>query len=130
SSREKAMARMGIESSKEIQPIEEIDEFIVVERIFSSDPELLSVGLANIHSVVPDIEGNKARMLRALKIFKDRKVNAVVFPEFCLTGYFWEDQDACRAYMDTGLIENQYDWIERSIKPMLDDTLREVVLNG
>ena len=76
------------------------------------------------------IEANKDKILRALDIFKRRQVNVAIFPEFCLTGYFWEDEKKCREYMDKGVIENHTDWIEKSLKPMLDDNLRSVILNN
>ena len=56
------------------------DEFLVVERTFSEDPTALSVGLANIAAEVPDDEANKAKVLRALRVFKRRGANVVLFP--------------------------------------------------
>ena len=73
--------------------------FPVIERSYSDDPEGLSVGLANISAVVPDIDANKDKILRAARVFKEKRVNLAVFPEFCLSGYFWEDEDACWPYM-------------------------------
>jgi len=84
----------------QIQPIKQVDEFLVVERIFSEDAGLPSVGLANIHAEVPNIEANKEKILRACQIFKERGANAAIFPEFCLSGYFWEDEHACWDYMN------------------------------
>ena len=66
-------------------------EFRITERYFSNDENLPSIGIANIHSIVPDIEANKAKMLRAMEIFKEKGVTWAIFPEFCLSGYFWED---------------------------------------
>jgi predicted amidohydrolase len=106
------------------------NDFQVFERLFSEHYEYPSVGLANIHAVVPDIEANKDKILRVLDVFKQRQVNAAIFPEFCLTGYFWEDEKKCRRYMDEGVIENHADWIEKSVKPMLDEHLRAVILNN
>lgn len=106
------------------------DGFHVFERVFSDHDEYLSVGIANIHSIVPDIEANKEKILRVLKIFKERQVNMAVFPEFCLTGYFWDDEKSCRKYMDEGVFENQSTWIESSVKPMLDDHLKIIILNN
>jgi predicted amidohydrolase len=105
-------------------------DFHIFERVFSDDDELPSIGLANIHAVVPDIEANKEKIIRALRIFKKRHVNVAVFPEFCLTGYFWEDERACRSYMDKGVIENHLGWIEDSVKPLLDEYLGGVILNN
>ena len=73
----------------------ESDELLVVERSYCDDESKLSVGLANIHAAVPDVEANKDKILRAASIFKERGVNIAVFPEFCLSGYFWDARDDC-----------------------------------
>ena len=73
-----------------------IDGFQVVEREYSDDPDGLSIGLANIHAVVPGIEENKTKIERAARIFRDLGVNVAIFPEFALSGYFWDDEPACR----------------------------------
>jgi hypothetical protein len=62
----------------EVRPIEKVDEFLVVERLFSEDTGLPSVGLANIHAEVPNIEANKEKILRACQIFKERGVNVAI----------------------------------------------------
>ena len=41
-------------------------EFHVFERIFSDHDDYPSIGLANIHAIVPGIEANKERILRVL----------------------------------------------------------------
>ncbi len=105
-------------------------EFRIVERYFSHDEEQLSIGLANIQAVVPDIEANKAKMVRAIEIFKQRKVNVAIFPEFTLSGYFWDDKDACRTYMDRALIENHTEWVLDTLMGLLDDTLKAIVFNN
>lgn len=107
-----------------------VDEFLVVERAFSDEPNGLSIGIANIEAVVPDIEANKDKVLRAAQIFRERGVNVAVFPEFCLSGYFWEDQDACRRYMDAATTERHRDWVERELRPILGGELRTIVLNN
>ncbi|HEX6311215.1 MAG TPA: carbon-nitrogen hydrolase family protein [Acidimicrobiia bacterium] len=109
---------------------EVVDGFGIVERTYSHDDHLPSIGLANVHSTVPEIERNKDRIERAAQIFKERGVAFAIFPEFALSGYFWEDEPACRAYMDEALIENHVDWIEHSLVPMLDDQFRGIVLNN
>jgi predicted amidohydrolase len=110
--------------------MEEVDEFLVVERVFSYDESLPSVGIANIHAVVPDIEGNKDKILRAARLFKKRRVNIAVFPEFAISGYFWDDEAACREYMDQAVIENQKGWIEGCLLPLINGDFRAIVLNG
>ena len=124
------MEENGTDTLAAIRPLEHIDEFFVVERAFSSKSELPTVGLANIHAVVPDIEANKDKIIRATRIFKERKADFVVFPEFALSGYFWDDEAACRKYMDRAVIENHYGWIENDLKPLLDENLRMIILNN
>lgn len=114
----------------QIRPIEQEDEFLVVERVFSEDAGLPSVGLANIHAEVPNIEANKDKILRACQIFKERGANIAIFPEFCLSGYFWEDEYACWDYMNEAVTENHRDWIDGTLKSVLDDSFRLIVLNN
>ena len=114
----------------QIHPIEQVDEFLVVERLFSEDVGLLSVGLANIHAEVPNIEANKEKILRACQIFKERGANIAIFPEFCLSGYFWEDEEACWPYMNEAVTEKHRDWIDGTLKSVLDDEFRLIVMNN
>jgi predicted amidohydrolase len=123
--------RDSIRTLKDVEESSQtVDEFHVFERFFSDHHDYPSIGIANIHAIVPGIEANKDKILRVLEIFRSRKVNVAVFPEFCLTGYFWEDERACREYMDKGVIENHLDWVENSVKPMLDEHLAAVILNN
>ena len=63
--------------------------FRIVERTFSSDSTRISVGLANIHASVPDVEANKAKVCRVASIFKERGVNvAVARPPSCFASLF------------------------------------------
>jgi predicted amidohydrolase len=124
------MSEYAIDKLEQLRPISKIDEFLVVERIFSADASNPSIGLANIHAVVPNVEANRSKILRATQIFKERRTNIAVFPELCFSGYFWEDEKACREYMDSAVLEEQYDWIEAALVPLLDDCLREIILNG
>jgi predicted amidohydrolase len=110
--------------------VDRTDGFRVVERVFSSDPTRMSIGLANISAAVPDVSANKDKICRAASVFKDHGVNVAVFPEFSLSGYFWDDERACRQYMDSALTEEHVDWIEGSLKPLLDDDFRAIVLNN
>lgn len=112
------------------RPIEVVDGFPVVERVYSDDPSGFSVGLANIAAVVPDVAANKEKVVRAARIFKQRRVNVAIFPEFCLTGYFWRDERACRRYMSEAVAEKQVDWIDGELKPLLDDEFVAIVLNN
>lgn len=106
------------------------DGFIIIERAFSYDESNLSIGLANIGAVVPDIGANREKMARATEIFRDKGVNVAIFPEFCFSGYFWEETKECRRYMDRAVIENQTEWIDNTLRPMLDENLSAVVFNN
>ena len=110
--------------------METVDEFLIAERTYSDDESKLSIGIANVHAAVPDVEANKDKILRAARIFKQRGVNLAVFPELCLSGYFWEDREQCRDYMDTALLAEQSDWIEAELQPLLDDDFESITLNG
>lgn len=107
-----------------------VEGFLVVERSYCDDDSKLSVGLANIRAEVPDIEANKDKVLRAATVFKERGVNIAVFPEFCLSGYFWDQREDCLAYMHEAVAENHGDWIERELQPQLSDDLEAIVLNN
>jgi predicted amidohydrolase len=105
-------------------------DFPLVERTYCDDATLPTVGLANLHAVVPGIEENKAKIERACRQFKERGVNVAVFPELCISGYFWEDEDACWAYMEQAVTERHLDWIDGSLRPLLDDSFRAILLNN
>jgi len=110
--------------------VDRVDEFYVVERTYSTDASNLSVGLANIKAKVPDVEANKDKVLRVAKIFKERGVNVAIFPEFCLSGYFWEDdEDNCREYMDSALTE-KHTGLTDELSDLLDGDFRAIVLNN
>ncbi|MFW6172884.1 MAG: carbon-nitrogen hydrolase family protein [Elusimicrobiota bacterium] len=107
-----------------------IDGFSLLERTYSKDDSGLSVGLGNIHAIVPGIEENKTKIERACKIFKDKGCNMAVFPEFCLAGYFWEDQEACWPYMEKAVIEEHKDWMKNNLETMLDDNFQFIIFNN
>jgi predicted amidohydrolase len=102
----------------------------VIEREYSGDADGLSVGIANISATVPGIEANRDKVLRAATAFRDRGVNLAVFPELCLSGYFWEDEEECWRYMREAALERQADWIEGELQPLLDGDFTHIVLNG
>ncbi len=110
--------------------METVDEFRIAERSYSDDEAKLSVGLANIHAEVPDVEANKDKILRIASIFKERGVNVGVFPEFCLSGYFWEEREDCLAYMREAVAEKHVEWIASELQPLLGGDLETIVLNN
>ena len=97
---------------------------------FSDDRRRLSIGLANLHAAAGDVEGNRKKILNALKCFKEAHVHMAVFPEFCLSGYFWDKSEKCLTYMKQAALDNQTGWLKQTLEPMLDETLQYVVLNG
>jgi predicted amidohydrolase len=108
-----------------------VDGFQVVDRTYSDDDALPTVGLANIHAIVPGIEHNKAKIEAATRVFRELGVDVAIFPEFALSGYFWDDEPACRAYMDQALSERHLDWIEQVLMPLCQGAeLRAIVLNN
>ena len=110
--------------------MEKIDEFLVAERTYCDDETKLSVGLANIHADVRDVDANKDKILRAVKIFKERGVNVAVFPEFCLSGYFWDEREDCLDHLGKAVTEANTDWIESELEPLLGDGLETILLNN
>src|SRR4028118_2320713 len=104
-----------------------VDEFLIVERSYCDDESKLSVGLANIHAEVPDIAANRDKILRAASIFKERGVNIALFPEFCLSGYFWDEHDDCLPYMKEATAENHAEWIEGELQALIGDGLEAIV---
>ena len=110
--------------------MDRVDGFLVVERSYSDDATRPTVGLANLHAVVPGIEENKAKVERACRVFKERGVNVAVFPEFCLSGYFWEDEEACWEYMEEAVTERHLGWVDDHLRPLLDERFRAIVLNN
>jgi len=106
------------------------NQFKLRERDFAPGENRLSIGIANIHAIVPGTEANKEKIVEAMKVFKEKKVNMAIFPEFCLSGYFWEDREECRAYMDKAVIEEHQDWIVDTLFPMLDDNLNYIIFNN
>ena len=80
--------------------------------------------------MVPGIEENKAKVERASAVLKERGANIAIFPEYCLSGYFWEDEEACWAYMEQAVTDRHLGWIDESLRPLLDDDFRAIMLNN
>ena len=106
----------------------------VVEKSYSDDSNKISIGIANrINKVslsgTASIEENKQRILEIIDVFKTYNVNMVLFPEFSLTGYFWNDSQECWNYMRKGRTNMHMEWLSE-IKSKLDDSLQYVVFNN
>ena len=66
----------------QIHPIEQIDEFLVVERVFSEDAELPSAGLANIHAEVPTSRLIRRRFCVRARFSKNAELTWPSFQNF------------------------------------------------
>ena len=106
------------------------NQFKLRERDFAPGENRLSIGIANTHAIVPGIEANKEKIVEVMKVFKEKKVNMAIFPEFCLSGYFWENEEECWAYMDKAVIEEHQDWIKDTLLPMLDGDMNYIIFNN
>jgi len=107
-----------------------VGELPVVERTYCDEAAFPTIGLANLHAVVPGIEENKAKIEGACRQFKRHGVNVAIFPEFCLSGYFWEDETACWEYMEQAVTERHLGWIDGQLRSLLDDSFRAIILNN
>jgi predicted amidohydrolase len=114
--------------------VHEKDHIKVKESWYSHDPSKISIGIANIKNHVSpkgteSIYKNKHKILSVIDEFKKYKVNMILFPEFSLTGYFWEDSNECWNYMQEGLTNNQIEWLAQ-VKSKLDDDLNFIIFNN
>lgn len=106
----------------------------VNESWYSHDLGKISIGIANIQNHVSptgtaSIDKNKHKILNVIDEFKKYKVNMILFPEFSLTGYFWENSPECWNYMREGLTNNQLEWLAE-VKSKLDDDLNFIIFNN
>jgi predicted amidohydrolase len=104
--------------------------FNIRETVFSPKEGSISIGLANIHATVPDVTYNKKKIRSAAEIFKEKNVNLAVFPEFCITGYFWEDYKECSRYMESFTADKERKWVMDNLYPLLGDELYIIVINN
>jgi predicted amidohydrolase len=131
----------------------EAHEFKVTEGAYSSTGGGLTVGLANLQNLVSQeeqelkenrsIEANKRKILTAIDTLKQYGVNMILFPEFSLTGYFWDDPNwgkntspfnpegdrSCWKYMENGTIDQNKDWLKQ-VKSKLDATLKYIIFTS
>ncbi|MDA3915964.1 MAG: hypothetical protein PF690_03220 [Deltaproteobacteria bacterium] len=61
---------------------------MIIEKYFSENLKNISIGIANINPKTRNPEGNKNSIIKALNLFSEKKINLVIFPEYCLSGYF------------------------------------------
>ncbi len=103
---------------------------MIVEKFFSENLENISIGIANINPKTKDLEGNKNSIIEALNLFSEKKVNLVIFPEYCLSGYFWENEKECRSYMEKICLDHLTDWLDGIVRSYVNQTLQYIVFNG
>ena len=124
-------------------------EYPVKEIIFSTNEGGLTIGLSNIKNYVCEkddcsnsIEENKNKIIRVIDQFKKYNVNMILFPEFSLTGYFWNDDNndtshtrksegskECWKYMNKGSLNKHKEWLQEDVKSKLDDVLQYIIFN-
>ncbi|TVR29194.1 MAG: carbon-nitrogen hydrolase family protein [Spirochaetaceae bacterium] len=65
----------------------------VIERTFSDNQQCPTVLVANLH-VTADVATNLSRMEAVIEVAHRKGANIVIFPELCVTGYVWDDEDS------------------------------------
>ncbi len=102
----------------------------LIEEFYSKNSENISVGIANINSKIGDLNENKKRIVQALNLFSKKNTNIVIFPEYCLSGYFWEPEAECRSFMEETCLDDLKDWLDEIVKLYVNETLQYIVFNG
>jgi predicted amidohydrolase len=63
-------------------------------------------------------------------LFTEKKANLVIFPEYCLSGYFREPEKECRVYMDKTCLDHLINWLDNIVRSYVNETLQYIVFNG
>jgi len=103
---------------------------MLIEKFFSENADNISVGIANINSKAGNLSENKKKIIEALDLFSKKKTNLVIFPEFCLSGYFWEPEKECRPYMEKACLDCLTGWLDEIVQSYVNETLQYIVFNG
>ncbi len=64
----------------------------IIERYFSDCEDCPSLLLANLH-VNSNVERNLDVMDEVVQIAHDKNIDIVIFPELCVSGYVWDDEN-------------------------------------
>ncbi len=105
--------------------------FILNEKDYSKTRNNLSVGIANISSIPGNLEQNKKKIIDALDLFTEKKTNLVIFPEYSLSGYFWEPEKECQKYMkQKACLDQLLPWIDEVAKTYVNETMQYIVFSG
>ncbi len=102
----------------------------MIEKYYSKNPANMSVGIANINSMTGDVSENKKKIVQALNLFSAKNINIVIFPEYCLSGYFWEPETECRPFMEESCLDDMKDWFDEIVRLYVNETLQYIVFNG
>jgi len=103
---------------------------MLIEKFYSKNSENISVGIANINSKTENLSENKKKIVQALNLFSKKNTNIVIFPEYCLSGYFWEPEAKCRPFMEEACLDNLKDWLDEIVRSYVNETLQYIVFNG
>ncbi|MBU8910514.1 MAG: carbon-nitrogen hydrolase family protein, partial [Desulfobacterales bacterium] len=103
---------------------------MLIEKFFSKNSDNISIGIANINPKTKNLEENKNSIIKALNLFSEKKANLVIFPEYCLSGYFWENEKECRSYMENSCLDHLTDWLDEIVQSYINQTLQYIVFNG
>lgn len=103
---------------------------MLIEKFYSKNSENISVGIANINSKTENLSENKKKIVQALNLFSKKNTNIVIFPEYCLSGYFWEPEAKCRPFMEEACLDDLKDWLDEIVRSYVNETLQYIVFNG
>jgi len=103
---------------------------MLIEKFFSKNPDHISIGIANINPKTENLKENKNSIINALNLFSEKKANLVIFPEYCLSGYFWENEEECRSYMEKNCLDHLTGWLDEIVQSYINETLQYIVFNG
>ena len=103
---------------------------MLTEKFFSENSENISIGIANINLKTKNLAENKNSIIEALDLFSEKKTNLVIFSEYCLSGYFWENEKECRSYMEKTCLDHLTDWLDGIVRSYINETLQYIVFNG
>lgn len=100
------------------------------KKTYTDNGQGLTVGIANIIPEKGSLSANRDRMLKSLDVFAGQGVNLAIFPEYGLSGAFWEDRTACLDYMAGACLDRQIPWLETRVLPYIGPDLEYIVVNG
>ncbi|SDY78026.1 carbon-nitrogen hydrolase family protein [Tindallia californiensis] len=105
----------------------------VVERWFSEDTKCPTIMMANI-TTSSNRERNMKKIEEIIQIAHEKKVNILILPELCISGYLWETENPkiIRDHLRNCSNQEIQPWLDR-IRDSLDDSgkgLEYVIFNN